>query len=492
MRTSKTQMNVMIAVLVIMGLTTATWAAGGQGSGTDERFKQHIGQTPAVIDPEDALSAPTEPIQFSIDEDGVGLGNALTPVDADDISLAGIDPMGYILQTFDDDTLGGLIPSPPVGHHNAVLHPYDLGLRRNLQQAFIPLQTHKDEVNALSGGRDLFHLDGTLAGNAVVDDTPFIDRIGFPAGGEPVVLGGTRVGIGFSVDVEAQGAPGSAVAAVVGNPLKPSSHVFRNFAPGTNVLLYAPAMLAVADNEDVDAYENKPVAIPALAQADDFGLEDPVPGQIARPFTFFSVDNEAIGQNPAATGMANAVNTQAGSSEAAGDIFVGFGGGTNLLLIDQDQLGLHSGGFGDPADDLDAVALNIRISQSDLEQRINDAVQAFEDSIANQGSPHSGPGIDEPLLGEGEAVVLFSVEEGSIGKFGSAVDFEHRVDANSESADLFFSDLSGQNYLSFEATDLGLLETDELDALDTFRIPEPGTIGLLMAGGLLMARRRRN
>ena len=77
------------------------------------------------------------------------------------------------------------------------------------------------------------------------------------------------------------------------------------------------------------------------------------------------------------------------------------------------------------------------------------------------------------------------MEEGSIGMLGSAVDFEHRVNPSEESGDLFYSNLSGQNWLSYEATNLGLLESDELDALDTRVIPEPGTLAMLAAVAVL-------
>lgn len=100
-------------------------------------------------------------------------------------------------------------------------------------------------------------------------------------------------------------------------------------------------------------------------------------------------------------------------------------------------------------------------------------------------SANTGLGITIPLLNKEEALVLFSVEEGSIGQFGSAVDWEHRVDPSEESGDLFFSLLTGQNWLSYEAADLGLLEHDELDALDTAVVPEPSALAMQAAVGLL-------
>ena len=119
----------------------------------------------------------SEPIQFSLDEDNIGIPTGVTLVDADDLSTAGIDGMGYIYQTF--GAAGG-IGSPPAGYHSAVLNPVDLGLRRNVSQPFstpggvaIPLQTHKDEVNALSYGNDFFYTDIDPRGNVDTNGTPY-------------------------------------------------------------------------------------------------------------------------------------------------------------------------------------------------------------------------------------------------------------------------------------------------------------------------------
>lgn len=73
------------------------------------------------------------------------------------------------------------------------------------------------------------------------------------------------------------------------------------------------------------------------------------------------------------------------------------------------------------------------------------------------------------------------------------MDWEHRVDPSEESGDLFFSILTGQNWLSCEAAGLGLLEHDELDALDTAVVPEPPALAMQAAVGLLgfVWKRRR-
>ena len=50
-------------------------------------------------------------------------------------------------------------------------------------------------------------------------------------------------------------------------------------------------------------------------------------------------------------------------------------------------------------------------------------------------------------------------------------------------ADVFYTDFSGasSSYVVFTAADLGLLPTDNVDALETNAVPEPGTL-LLMVG----------
>ena len=455
---------------------------------------------PNVAVVQDALAqvgvAPTrdDPKQFSLDEDNVGLPKVLTPVDADDLSafVPGIDGMAYIYQTFKPGAAAPLVPSPPVGFHNAVLNPLDLGLRRNFLQPGAPPQTHKDEINAISYGQDIFYRDGVLSDPLFAEDTPFAfrDDPGFP---EPVVDGGTRMAIEFSVDVHAEGVAGSGVRGVVGPfPLKPSSHVFVSGATGANSVLYSDLRLAVFQNDDVDAYENVPDRLHPLQHPDEMGVQTgALPSRV-----FFSVDNETQGYDPVLTGLPNAVNAQAGLGEASGDVFVGIGGG-NLLLIDEGQLGLWPGmggaaGF-DDADDLDALALNILITAEELKVRIEDAVRNFVPDF--DPSQPDVLGVTRPLLSAEEALVLFSVEEGSIGRQFTAVDFEHRIDPSEESGDLFFSNLSGQNWLTYEATGLGLLESDELDALDTAAVPEPSTLAMLAALGLLglaaLARKRR-
>ena len=451
-----------------------------------------VAQVPG--EPVGVSPTPDDPKQFSLDEDNIGVPNGVTPVDADDLSafIPGIDGMAYVYQTFKPGAAAPLVPSPPVGFHNAVLNPLDLGLLRNVPAPLpsrLP-QSHKDEVNAISYGQDFFY-PPVLLNPLPAEDTPFAfrDYLEFP---EPVV-GGTRMRIEFSVDVHAKGVAGSGVRGVVGPfPLKPSSHVFVSGAAGANSVLYSDLRLAVFQNDDVDAYENVPVPLAPLHDPDDVAAA----ANSNLPRVFFSVDNETQGYNPMLTGLPNAVNAQAGLGEASGDVFVGIGGG-NLLLIDEMQLGLWPGmggaaGF-DDADDLDALALNILITDAELKVRIDDAVRDFVPDF--DPSQPDILGITQPLLSAKEALVLFSVEEGSIGRQFTAVDFEHRIDFSQESGDLFFSNLSGQNWLAYEATQLGLLESDELDALDTAAVPEPSTLAMLAALGLLglaaVVRKRR-
>ncbi len=417
---------------------------------------------------------PTDPKQFSLDEGNVGVFSPVTPVDANDLSSAtpGIEGMGYLYQTFN----GNLQPFAPMGLQNAVVNPFDLGLRRNIQQPGAPRQTHKDEVDALSYGSDFLFLDGTLTGNTETTDTPFFERDLFP-GAEPLVVGSSRLGIEFSTDADAKGVAGSGVAGVVASsPLKPSSHVYLSPSNGVNTVLYTQTALGIFYTDNVDAYENAPTPLAPLQTPNELAL---TPNTLMSKI-YYSVDNETIGYSPAATGIPNAVNTQSVLREAAGDIFVAIGNGS-LLLVDEGQLGLWAGGD-DLADNLDALVL--LVDPALVETRIQAALDAFDPK-----NPNSGLGITQPLLTDADqAHILFSVAEGGIGLDGSAVDYEHRINASEESADLFYSNLTGQNWLMYEATDLALLEHDELNALDT-QIPEPGTLALALMALLCVAWR---
>ena len=197
----------------------------------------------------------------------------------------------------------------------------------------------------------------------------------------------------------------------------------------------------------------------------------------------FSVDRGTYGR------MGSAVHAQVTNMNegASGDLFIAvtvmdrwnFTSTTNMLLIDEGQLGLM------PHDDLDAVIVKLLIDPGDLAYRIEQAALMNY----NPDGLSSGVGFTIPLLNGdnvSEAVVGFSVDTSSIGQAGTAVDFECRIDGTGaagvippasgimeQAGDIFFSDLLpvpgiggaldlgtglqlGQNYLWFEEKAIGL------------------------------------
>ena len=196
--------------------------------------------------------------------------------------------------------------------------------------------------------------------------------------------------------------------------------------------------------DDLDALEyastSDPVwGIDSLDAAGASGSDGFVdPGRYA----FFSLDAPPVGGGPAAT---------------ADDILVY--DGTNMLLnIYADgvlDIGLLQG------DDLDALIL------SDVQ-------------VAPSGIALLGPnGILDPGLDE----ALFSLAVGS-----------PSLGALYHPGDLFYTDFSGLFSLWVDNAALGLLDSDELNALDTIPgcIPEPAGLSVLVLGVLgLKARRRR-
>lgn len=464
----------MCVVLTVLGWTG--WAAGQAApGGTDP----HEG--PQGIAPVDS------PIAISVDQGSVGLANPASTWDVNDLvkNTPGLVPSGYI---FMSDSTGG----PPAGSNVAIATPWQLGLLGN----FHPMLTitNADNLDAASLGKDYFSGGGALVTpNESPNDTPYFARQGSP-GVEPIVLAGNPIQLQFSVNRVASGVPGSAVNTNKLTRTTPAGSVYATNWPvafGTNAELYSPSTLGLTDQDDLDALENYIGVADGQVPKPQEPFETFLEGA---PFIFFSVDRDSRGLIVPAVGapigIPSAVNVQASLGNAAGDIFVavqvlGAPLATNLLLISEMQLGLSPVGVLGLEDDLDALALNLLISDEDLAGRILQALPNLQ-----QGT---GPGVTIPLLNPNEAKVLFSVKEGSIGLMNTAVDWEQRINPSEESGDIFFSNLTGQNWLSFEATTLGLLESDELNALDTSVIPEPATMLLVGTGllGLWGARRRR-
>lgn len=226
---------------------------------------------------------------------------------------------------------------------------------------------------------------------------------------------------------------------------------------------------------------------------------------------YFSVDRVAVGQ----PGTAVNIEASPGSEEAAGDVFVTplpQVAGTNFQYIDEEQLGLMQGFFGD---DLDALELDTRPSPyyyfsvdslsvsldwtdlwastgkgdifqyADGESMIGllsdddiDALVLFDRDLDNKATP----GVD---------LALFSLSTFSPSAFtytGNA--YIPGQQGFLSPADILFTDFSGKFGLWASAIDIGMLEYDDVNALDT--VPEPSILWLMLSGlySLRFLRRR--
>lgn len=199
----------------------------------------------------------------------------------------------------------------------------------------------------------------------------------------------------------------------------------------------------------------------------------------------FSVDRVAVGL----PGTAVHAQAQPGAEEAAGDVFRAFPpAGTNLLQRDEQALGLKPGLFGDDLDSLatvggpgtyfsiDALSASNGFGAGDLANDI------FLDDLMNlyaEGMTHIGldplddldalilddrfqPGVLNP----GRDRALFSLTTFSPNTFTSGLGLF-------SPSDVLFTDFTGRFSRFAAASELGLRDDDELDALDT--IPEPGS-----------------
>ncbi len=220
---------------------------------------------------------------------------------------------------------------------------------------------------------------------------------------------------------------------------------------------------------------------------------------------FFSVDRVAVGL------PGSDVHDQAksGVEEAAGDVYTTLPPfGSNSLFIDEQQLGLMPGFFGD---DLDALELDTEpnpwtyFSIDSLSATNGFGTGGLDDDILFSDGTGSfqifAEGISDIGLGFGDdldALVLWDVinpgvlDPGldkalfSLSTFSpSAYTFSGNpyspgVKGSLSPADILFTAFTGSFSLWASATDIGLHSYDEVDALDT--VPEPATITLMVIG----------
>jgi hypothetical protein len=278
--------------------------------------------------------------------------------------------------------------------------------------------------------------------------------------------------------------------------------LFGNVAPSYAVALINfsldPASPTIDGNITPDDVLN---SVPEVAiQGSSLGLQDDFPNGLfdnlnalsyGRDFIggplFFSVDRLAMGS------VGSAVKTESLRSEAAGDVYISFPGtGSNQLLIDEEELGLTPGFFGD---DVDALAMEDKGNSIFTYFSIDDfsasnflgayssdiilskdgekSFSIFADGFFDIGLEDTddidalalydvvNPGTLDP----GEDLALFSLSS-----------FSSSLLRGFSPADILFTDFTGDFSRFASAAEIGLDVWDELDALDTVNVPEPLTI----------------
>jgi len=225
---------------------------------------------------------------------------------------------------------------------------------------------------------------------------------------------------------------------------------------------------------------------------------------------YFSVDRVAVGL----PGSAVFMQASPGLASAAGDVYVALPPvGSNVTYIQEQRLGLQPGFFGD---DLDALELDSerdpfvyftidRLSATngfgvfDLANDIliSDASGSFgvyRPDISIGLVPEDA--IDGLVLDVRNETALFSLDPFSPSTFiSTGLDYVPCLPGHMSPADVCITHFTGSYTLWAAANDIGLQWYDNVDALDTVPVPEPGTVplllGSLMALGVLAVRRAR-
>ena len=292
----------------------------------------------------------------------------------------------------------------------------------------------------------------------------------------------------------------------------------------------SPAIDGTITSDDV-LRPGPAIFTPAL----NLGLKDNPPGDVDSlnslsygkdrgNILFFSVDRVAVGL------LGTDVNIQAqpGAEEAAGDVYQTLPPlGSNILAIDEEELGLEPGFFGDDLDSLELNSLPMPFTYFSLDflSATNDfgAAGLADDILISAGDgmfatfadgiTHIGllpdDDLDALILFDGCTFgeldlkpncdfALFSVSTFSPSAFTyTGNSYIPGVREFLSPADILFTDFTGDFSLWAKAEDIGLFPDDELDALDILPngdngvgpkfppIPEPSsTLGLLVLGTL--------
>ena len=466
------------------------------------------------------------------------------PGDVFDFAAAPVPSDAVLFQSEPTNPL--LTTGAPAGTNNQILQPVVLGLVSGdpvapaLWTSLIPDAFPRDNIDALSFGEDYFPAGMTVGldpASTLPDPPtpsgPFVwnARIFGPHKERVVLDHADPVSFRFSVDPWAIGAPCSAVeaeagAADVGAGLGPwtspggaAGDVFgtRNLRRSGGTTVGMPGNALVHDHADLGLAPDPPPlspmeddldALECVGPSTDWvtGLQilsgsihqrvahgagqpdlgTPLMGVVHVPRNsapiFFSVTRNSTG------GAGSAVRSQfVNDGGAAGDIFVTArhpvsGASTNLLFIDETQIGLYAAdaspgttGPDDHSDDLDALLLRVCPEYRDSIAMLIDTL------LVTQGGPlpwttdgatgaRTGGGMTVPIIDMIGTLptdciqVGFSVTTDAVGRDYTAVDweaqpFEPPGAGSSAAGDIFYAlPAAGgaTNFLWFRETDLGL------------------------------------
>ncbi|NOY52786.1 MAG: PEP-CTERM sorting domain-containing protein [Deltaproteobacteria bacterium] len=261
-------------------------------------------------------------------------------------------------------------------------------------------------------------------------------------------------------------APGTNMPNDVYSTSPDGAHLFDTPLDGTNTVALTPADLGLSAADEIDALS--------------FGFDSADPASIYD--VYFSVD--ANSQGASGTDVA----WKASTSRQMGTLFDANPGqlaGVNFADTYGEDYGLNDSAYGQNNDDLDAVDLGaapyVPGQDGDVYFSLAGDGNIYLNSLGNIFRTAASLGIEQGQDLDALAIdavtgdVLFSLASAS--GYGSA-------------ADLFLNNTSN---VAITAADLGLLSSDNLNALTTTAmVPEPSSLVFLATGlfGLLGLRRR--
>lgn len=282
----------------------------------------------------------------------------------------------------------------------------------------------------------------------------------------------------FTVDSLASGAPGSALNddVLATDPQTRNHLYFNDHNSSGNVADLDASDIGIAATHNVNALSNGNDAI---------GIANRL---------YFSVTGSSMGE------LGTALRAEADLGEQAGDIF-GFGegmGGFMTKIVDAVDLGLAATDNIDGADAFDPYQPNFTHFSDRVYFATDTAFGGFgtEDILFSDGAGNislfadgiidlglaSGDVIDALVLDTTAGLAMFSLASGS----------SSLISGGYSGADLFSTSLDGSFSLAISHTELGLLASDDIDAMevDFESVPVPGS-ALLMLGALAGLRRFR-